>query len=60
MYSSRSETSFVAFWASTNDSYKCRGSAIPFVSDPTFRRAWFAYARILLIHSGMKCPYCGS
>lgn len=53
----RGETTFSAFWNSTNDTYLSHCSKLPFVSDSTFRRTYFAFADILQIDSGMLCPH---
>ncbi|KAL8277421.1 hypothetical protein RQP46_010143 [Phenoliferia psychrophenolica] len=55
----RSETSFIAFRANTIDRYKSHSSPHPFISDPTFRRAFFAFVRVLRLETKMRCPRCG-
>ncbi|GAA5942840.1 hypothetical protein JCM1841_005602 [Sporobolomyces salmonicolor] len=56
---STSETPFVAFHTSTTDEYKLHSSPVSFCSISTFRRAFFAFAALLCIDSGMACPMCG-
>ena len=55
---SKSETPIVAYHGSVEDEYIL--SDIAFASEPTFRRAFFAFAHLHQISSGMKCPRCGA
>ncbi|GAA5881835.1 hypothetical protein JCM1840_001630 [Sporobolomyces johnsonii] len=55
-----SETPFAAFCDAAAQVYAKRDSA--FCRTRTFRAAWYAYARLLQIGTGMSCPHpdCGS
>ncbi len=54
-----SETPFSAFCLTTRRSYIESGSNNTFCSDETFVRVWFAFTRLQMLESGMKCPTCG-
>ncbi|GAA5968822.1 hypothetical protein JCM11641_000745 [Rhodosporidiobolus odoratus] len=53
-----SETPFFAYVKASNKRYRGRNSSL--CSVRTFRSAWYAYARLLQIGTGMVCPECGS
>lgn len=54
-----SETPFAAFCLNVRRSYQEHGFEVPFCSEETFVRVWFAFIQLQELDSGMKCPTCG-
>lgn len=54
-----SEPSFVAYFSSTVDSYITHASPVPFTSDSSFRRNYFAFVCVCALESGMLYPHKG-
>ena len=54
-----SETPFTAWVSVVSRRYASHRSLHPFVSEATFRSAWFAYTRLQSFDNDMTCPRCG-